>query len=356
MPKLAKPLAVCFYCVFAAVLAVHCYRNPMLGIDLLGYAGNVALSEAADPAQAHSLLYKEPLTPHLRGTDDAQAQILRRRASDPYYSTLYLPYFSVKPLYIVAMQAARKSGATLVDASRTVSAICFLGIALAVWAYTPSALAVVILVLPESLVLGQANEPDGMSVMLLLWGLWAVFVKDSRMGFLPLLLAVWARPDSAILCLMVVAFLWSLRKLEWREAAVFAALAVGSAVLISHFGYGWRSLYFHTFLGGEPGITPRFTATDYVRALARGTLDALHSTAPVYVVLWALCIAKLSERNLREILVVTGLFSLVHFVIFPNYEPRYYGLFFVVTAAAAIRIVSESLPRKQFLTPLRVLD
>lgn len=356
--KVIKLLAFSFYCLFAAALALHCYRNTMFSIDLLGYAGNVASSETADLVHAHSMVYQEPLTPHLRGTDtdDAQARILRRRASDPYYSTLYLPYFSVKPLYIVAMEAARKSGVTLVNASRAVSAICFFGIALALWTYTRSALALVILILPETLLLGQANEPDGMSVMLLLWGLWAVFAKDSRLGFLPLLLAVWARPDNAILCLAVAAFLWALKKVESLEAVVFVALAVASAVLISHFGYGWRSLYFHTFLGGEPGSVARFTATDYLHALGRGILDALHSTAPIYVILWALCIAKLADRSLREILLVAGVFSLIHFVIFPNYEARYYGLFFVVTAAVSVRLLSESLPKKAFLTPLRVLD
>ena len=32
----------------------------MLDIDLLGVAGNVALTATADPAQAHARVYKEP--------------------------------------------------------------------------------------------------------------------------------------------------------------------------------------------------------------------------------------------------------------------------------------------------------
>ena len=108
----------------------------MLDIDLLGFAGNVALTDISDPVQAHAIVYKEPLTPHLRGTDadNPQAKILKKRASDAYYSTLYLPYFSIKPLYVLAMEAAHKAGANVVDASRIISALCFLGLASAVWA------------------------------------------------------------------------------------------------------------------------------------------------------------------------------------------------------------------------------
>jgi hypothetical protein len=324
----------------------------MFGIDLLGYAGNVALTDTSNPVQAHALVYREPLTPHLRGTDaeDEQARILRKRASDPYYSTLYLPYFAVKPLYVLAMEAVHKAGATLVDSSRIVSAVCFFGLAVALWIYTRSILALVVLLLPENLVLGQANEPDGMSVTLLLWGLWLIFLKNQRLGFLFLIAAVWARPDNGILCLAVVAFLWHLGELDWREAAVFSGLIVASTLLISHFGYGWRSLYFHTFQNGEPGQVPRFTATDYVHALTHGISQVLHSTVLVYIVLCVVCFVHIRDLGLQRIMAVVGLSALAHFLIFPNYEPRYYGLFFVLTGGAAIRLVADAFRENQIFT------
>jgi hypothetical protein len=341
--KPRKRLAACFYFLFAGAIAFHSYRNSMFDIDLLAFAGNVALSDTSDPVAAHALVYKEPLTPHLRGTDgdDAQARVLRKRASDAYYSALYLPYFSVKPLYILAMEAVHKAGASVIDASRIVSALCFFGLAAAVWGLTRSPLAVVILILPETMVLGQANEPDGMSVMLVLLGLWALFLEDVNLGILPLIAAVWVRPDNAILCVIVLAFLWILGRVEWPKAAVLVALTVASDIVISHFGYGWRSLYSHTFLGGDPGEAPHFTGADYLHALTRGVTGALHSSAPVYTILWAVCLTQVRDRNLRRILGLVGLSSLLHFAIFPNYEPRYYGSFFIVTAAAAVYLLSD---------------
>jgi len=343
MNQSAKRVAAVFYFLCAAAVAVHCYRNSMMDIDLLSFAGNVALTDTSDPEKAHAMVYRERLTPHLLGTDadDAQARMLRKRAADAYCWALYLPYFSVKPLYILTMEAVHKAGASVIDASRIVSAICFFGVAIAVWIYTRSPLALVILILPESMVLGQANEPDGMSTMLLLVGLSAVFLKDANLGILPLMVAIWVRPDDAILCVIVLVFLWFVGKLEWQKAAVLVVLAAASEMSMSHFGYGWRSLYFHTFLAGDPTEIAHFTALDYLHALLRGVIAALHSSLPIYAILWALCLTQVRERGMRRILWIVGLASLARFVIFPNYEPRYYGVYFIVTASAAVQLLTD---------------
>src|SRR5208282_4442201 len=123
------------YLAIAASIAHHCYRNSMFGIDLLGYAGSVALADTRDIVKAHDLVYREPLTPHLRGLDadgraDAdvkQAADLRRRAADPYYAALFLPYFAIKPLYILALEAAHAVGLSVIDSSRAVSTLFYFG-------------------------------------------------------------------------------------------------------------------------------------------------------------------------------------------------------------------------------------
>jgi len=209
------------------------------------------------------------------------------------------------------------------------------------WLYTRTPLALVIMILPETMVLGQANEPDGMSVMLLLFALWAIFAKGKSFGIIPLIVSVWVRPDNAILCILVLAYLAAAGKLEWKKSMALVALTVVSEAFISHFGYGWRSLYFHTFLGGEPGQIAHFGAGDYVRALAAGCKDAMHSSLVVYGILWGLCLRHVNDGGLRRILLIVGLFSLARFVVFPNYEVRYFGLFLLVTSAAAVWSITD---------------
>jgi hypothetical protein len=334
------------YFLLAAAATLHCYRNSMFDIDLLGYASNAALADTGDVVRAHRMVYREPLTPHLRGLDsnDLQAMVLRRRAADPYYSALYLPYFSIKPLYVLTLEAAHKLGASVIDASRAVSALSYFGVAVMVWLYTRSWLGLLVMVLPETMILGQANEPDGLSSFLLLFGLWLLFVKRRDIGLLALLTAIWVRPDNLLLCLLVVVVLMAEGRLNGKKAAVLFLLCFGSQILISHYAYDWRELYYHTFLGGDPGTVPQFGVRDYLHALANGGKSLLHSSVPLFVLLWLVCVS-LAESGLRKVLEIAALFSLMRFLLFPSYEARYYALVFLTTAAAAVRLGTEMVSR-----------
>ncbi len=303
----------------------------------------MALFDTTDLAGVHRIVYANSLTPHLRGTDvdDGQAKLMRKRSVDPYYSAAYLPYFSVKPLYVLAMESAHRGGFSVVDSSRFVSAVFYFCIAVITWVYTRSLLSAVILLFPEILILGQANEPDGMSVCFITLGLWLVFIRNCDLGILPLVVSVWIRPDNFLACTVVLGLLHGSRRIKFIYCVALGMLALGSAIFISHFGYGWRSLYWHTFLGGEPTAFPHFGIMDYVHALWRGFNDLLHSTVPLFGLLWLLCFA-MSEKPSRQILSVSLLYSALRFLIYPSYEARYYGVFFLMTSLSAVLWISTS--------------
>jgi hypothetical protein len=338
-----------FFLVIAAALAMHCYRNSMFDIDLLGYAGSVAFLDTGDVVRGHDLIYREPLTPHLRGLDDTgkQAMDMRRRAADPYYAAIFLPYFAIKPLYVLTLQTAHRAGLSVIDSSRAVSAFFYLAIAVTVWLYTRSLLALVILVLPEIMLIGQANEPDGMSCFFLLFGLWLVLIKRKDLGLLVLVLSVWVRPENMLLCLLVLVVLLFQGRLDLKKATVLALLCVGSDLVINHYGYSWREMYSH-MMGGAPGTGAGFTLSGYIRSLARGINDMLHSPAPVFAFLWLVCFPMVGVE-LRLIMGITLTFSLGRFLLVPPYEPRYYPLFFTTTAIAAVTVITNTSWR-QWLT------
>lgn len=327
------------FLAIAAALSLHCYRYSMFGIDLLGYAGTVAFLETGDVVKAHDMVYGAPLTPHLRGLDDngQQALDMRRRAADPYTAAMHYPYFSIKPLYILALQFVHRMGYSVIDSTRVISALFFFGIAMMLWAYTRSWLVLVVTILPEALLLGQANEPDGMSCFLLLLGLWMVFSLRRDIGLLPLLLAIWTRPENSMLCLLVMVVMMFEGRLDWKKALVLAVLSVGSEVVINHYGYNLQELYTH-FLGAARGAGSGSIFSRYLRALAGASNDALHSPLPIFGLTWLVCFPA-AKTEMRWVMGITVVFSAVRFVLFPVYDARYYGLFFLTTSIAAVQLI-----------------
>ena len=334
-------VATALFLLIAAGLSIHCYRNSILTIDVLGYAGIVALHDTGNVVQVHNILYSSPLTPHLRGTDEdtAQARDLRRRASDPYLAATHFPYFAIKPLYISTLQLVHYFGFSAIDSVRLVSAVSLFGIACLFWAYTRSWVALVALILPETLLLGQTHDPDGLSCFLLLLGLWMVFVKRIDVGVLPLLIAIWVRPENAFLAAIVIAAMFLQRRLGFAKAAVLLILSFASIWAINHYGYPWEEVYGH-FLGATPGTGDASTFVNYGSSLATSVTNALRSDVPLFVILWTICF-PLVEESMRWILGVTLVFSAVRFLMFPGYEPRYYGLFFTVTAIGAVTMIRD---------------
>jgi len=347
------------YFSLATLLSLHCYRNSMYDIDLLGYAGNVALADTRDIVETHRAVYGAALTPHLRGQDvpanalsSAQASVLRRRAADPYFFVLYLPYFSIKPLYVLMLELVHKLGASVIDCSRIVSAFCYFAIAAVVWLYTRTWLGVLLLIIPETMVLGQANEPDGLSVCLLLLGLFTLFIKEHDLGLLPILLAVWVRPENSILFVIVILVLLAHGRLDWKKSAVLLCLCLVSSIVISHYAYDWKELYFHTFLGGDPTQIAHFGLGDYRWALLNGITQVVHSSVPVFSVLWLACFSVI-DRGFQRIMTLSAGYSVIRFLMFPSYEPRYYALFFLVTGIAGVALGSRTWRLEQLWTMLQ---
>jgi hypothetical protein len=101
--------AIVVYLILAPALAVHNYLAPLAAGDLLDYAACVWAIKTTDPVQIHEIAYREILQgappmviPHMLGTDEntQQAAVRRDRRANPYHFVEFLPYFSIKPLYI----------------------------------------------------------------------------------------------------------------------------------------------------------------------------------------------------------------------------------------------------------------
>jgi hypothetical protein len=83
-----------------------------------------------------------------------------------------------------------------------------------------------------------------------------------------------------------------------------------------------------------PGeFVPTFTVGDYLHAFRNGLRTMIDRSLAVYLVRGAIGFKMIPEMRVPLLLCVAA--SVAHFVILPNFEFRYYALFYVLVAIAA---------------------
>jgi len=343
------------YFVLAFLLFVHFLRYNNYSTDTLEFVGNVVALHTSDPVAIRDLAYQAVRTeapamvvPHILGTDLStnEAAVRRAKHADPYRFAQFLPYFSVKPLYIETLNLVHAAGVGLVRSIAVVSAVSFAGIAVLIYFWVVKLggsvwAACLLLLTPEMSALAQGTGPDGLSVLFLLAGLFSLWCVRPSVGVALLLVSEWVRPENAILAILVLLYLTFKGELRTWMAVVLLGISAMIPAVISHFGgYGWKVLYSHTFkfVEMDPGLfVPAFTVSDYLHGLRSGVREALNSSLIAYLLLWVVAL-RLVPRMLRPLL-LCGVFSVAKFVIYPNFEPRYNGLLYMVTAIGACAAV-----------------
>jgi hypothetical protein len=122
---------------------------------------------------------------------------------------------------------------------------------------------------------------------------------------------------------------------------------MASVLSINHFAgyYGITMLYQHTFLGTvlAPGeIVAHFSFRDYVSAFRMGITEWANSFFLPFLLLGM--IGAMYGR-MRVMFAVTVAYTCLHFVALPNWEERYFGLFYLsmgVCAATAVGIAQKA--------------
>ena len=365
------------FCIVLFVLCLHCYRYPEYNIDMLNYMTNMAALEKFSAAEIHAQVYRElddrvpPETRlHLLGLDaqgsPQQINSLQDRAHNPAHLVEFLPCFSTRALYVEFLHVLRKFNVGMLKAIvlATVIPYYLLGLLIFGWSslYIKPLWAMVLTLLavvsPAVLNLGRVAEPDCLSVLWLCLALFFLFERVHLcLGFAFLLGSIFIRTDNVLLALIVIGyFVVRTKQLEIWKAFVLAALSVAAVFFLNHFAgdYGWRLLYYRGFIA--PPLAPgefvaHFSLLDYQHALRKGFSDAINSNLIPYALLGGIGYLAYENRPLRLIYLLTMIFSLVHFLIFPLMLDRYFGLYYVVMSLSAIQAISRS----QFFDQTRVI-
>lgn len=361
----SRPTTIIVYVLLLAAASFRLYQRPIYSMDLLAYMGNALLMEETDPVRLHQRVYSEitqrvPVAERRNflgqqaGAPVDQNRSRQERAADPYNYAEFLPFFAIRPLYNELLYVLSKTGVGLVRAAVVISAVShfLLGILLFLWMrryvnpWYAVAMSLLLMISPPLLLIGRDTGSDALSTLVAFFAIYLIFERRLlAAGFALLLVSIYCRTDNVVLAGLTIFACWVERKLDFWKAAVLAVVSVASVLAINYFAgdYGVRMLYYRNFIGVP--LTPaemviHFSVSDYLAAFRSGITNAM---AGVLIPFLILGMGGIVQRGpLRTVAVLMTAYALLHFVLLPNWQERWFCLLYLSMGLAAASAVQLS--------------
>lgn len=337
----SKGVGYALLATLALAVAVRGYRNPFPTFDRLLYAATVAHLHTSDPrlvAQEALRLAGNSDYPHSAFTD----QLL----SQPTLLDEQVPFYAIRPIYVWALS---------VTGLRMVSPLAYLGVVLVLtlwignpWWVMPMAL------LPDLLSVAREITPDALTCFVVLGGFLLLRRSHLAAGLALLMLSLGVRTDSLFFLIPVLAVLTFRGMLDWRIAlgcALFGSVVVSVIDHLAH-NYGWTVLLRHSFSGGliHPALANApISPHDYLGYLVHGITGVL-SICSLWVLLGV--IVWRYSRASRDFLLVTAAFCVIHIIVFPISDPRYFVTAFLLVCVLLVETFANTLELRN-VSPLQ---
>ncbi len=224
MPKVSllmqRRLAYIFFIIFLLLVCFYVYKRPLYNWDMLPYMSLALKMDNTDARLVHDITYREakknvPAKVYCQLTDTSHAYKRKMLNSKVNYEAV-LPFYIVKPLYVVSIWFFYKTGINLPAATVLPSAIAyfFIGILLFYWIFkylnplTALATSGIILLSGPLLVVAKLSTPDCISALFLFSSMYFIVEKGKySIAFFFLMLAVLTRIDNIIPAVIIISFL-----------------------------------------------------------------------------------------------------------------------------------------------------
>ncbi len=345
------------YLLVLGGVSIHLYRRPVYDVDAIQYMGNALLMEETDIGRVHKRVYadvqrsvpqreRQSLLGEEPGAPEAQKKSRQGRAASAYRYAEFLPLFAIRPLYNQTLWLVSKSGLGLVRSGILISVGSYflLGILVFFWLgrYTSRmftlAVSILLMISPPLADMGRDPTPDALATLIALGALYLIFEKRRIVPGMALLLAsIYFRTDFVVLAGPTILACWLERRIDFWKAGALALVAVASVLCINHFAgdYGIEMLYYRNFIGVPiaPGeMTVRFSVRDYLAAFRSGATLAANSFLLPFLLLGTVGVVS---KRMRVLFLVALAYVVLHFLVLPNWQERWFGLFYLSMGVCA---------------------
>lgn len=346
-------------------------RHPIYNWDLIAYVGAVLQRDGDDAKTLHQKTFAEvrrSVPPEdfarLIGPVARQKTFRKFVYTDPVAFMQQLPYYTVKPLYVSMVAAVARWSEGPVQAAHRVSLVAFalLAVMLPFWWASGTGRSLWMLVLVPLLHLGTfpirsvaaIATPDALSLLLLAVGFWLLLVRRApHAGLTVLMLSLAARPDNAILAVLLLVYLtvWAPPsfRLHWRHTAGW----IGAIVMLSwyiqwrHDAYPWSQLVSRGVLEVAPYPADQAGAgVDGYLTLLRAGVQRMALEAPREIVMllaglfiFAASLRLSPEDRLHGGVALLGSISMAaRILVYPQVAERYFYFNYLLIASAAVGV------------------
>lgn len=354
MSKLGAYLVIPYMCFFA-LLSAWAVFQPQYTWDLLGYIG--CSVDSNDPKTIHRTAFDAirdvSSGPDIQADNPYRADV----SKNPYHFAEQLPFYSIKPVYVILVKEIHYIGLPFPKAAVAVSAASNFLLAALLWywlgaylsGFPLAAACSLIMLSPNILALSRWATPDCLATFLAAVGLYLILERKRYFwGCSVLLVDIWVRTDVLVLAGIVFAVLLVLRKLDVAQFAALCLIALGSYFTINHFAgnYGWPALFYNSFLGGlvAPGETViHFSRSAYLHQVVRGSfLWLIYGSFALYLLLGGLAIWLIRSAMYSSMIAAVVAARVVSYALYPNGDQRYTAVLYVLILVSLVIAVRQS--------------
>lgn len=358
-------LVVGVYACFLLVVVGGTFFQPAHDWDMIGFAAVITSWHTPNPVEIQSRVYRQlrRATPPATYQELTSGRFRHDVATNPLHLAEQLPFYSIKPLYLDLVWVGHRLGMGLQRSMRLVSVLsvlalgilCFQWMRIYLTDFQSAVVSACLFITGPMHHLARFNEPDALNAVVVATSLYFLFERNRKFpGLLLLCVSPLIRPDSAILALLVLAYLavlaparLAIRKLH---AIVLAGTVGISLLIVSRFSgnYGWKVLFANTFMSPIPNpgeVSPTVTRAAYLAALRNAVIQLLSGNGLILFVfvitLFLLAGVAAANPALSGLLILLTIAIACHIVLFPSLQARFFSFSYVPTAVGYAACLSQ---------------
>jgi hypothetical protein len=356
-----------FFLLFLVFIFLLNISTPSYNPDMIFYVGSSVSINEKDPNLIHDITYKIiqnniPQKNYQELTEKNEYLQIVFKNADAFNQQL--PFYYVKPLYILLIYFLGFIGLNYVFATVLISAVSLSLVSFVIFLWVRKYISdfygffvtISIIACLSIIGLGRASVPDGLSLLVILISLFFYFERKNLLLFEILLVtSIFIRPDNIIFATFLFIYLgiWASDEFKLPKRHFLITLII---ILLSYFSinkivgaYDWNTLFYFSLIKYLPypmslttSIFPDLYIKTVVLSLNSFSMLGWFTVMVLFFILFLSNIDYESFRKKRKInsdLSIILLITIIaRFLLLPNFEDRYYSFYFVFSIILLIRV------------------